>query len=88
MTPNIEVAKFADRNIVSDVLDSTESLGLVPFTIKPHWQSWWRKWYSFKMFADEHHIDVVPICDGERIVVNGDDIQYNNSWMTIRGKEA
>lgn len=88
MTPNIEVAKFADRNIVSDVLDSTESLGLVPFTIKPHWQAWWRKWFSFKKFADEHHIDVVPICDGERIIVNGDDIQYNNSWMTIRGKEG
>ena len=40
------------------------------------------------MFADDHHFVVVPICDGERIVVNGDDIQYNNSWMTIHGKEA
>lgn len=87
MTPNIEVAKFADPNIVEDILDSTESLGLVPFTIKPHWQSWWKKWFSFKKFANQYNIDVVPICDGERVIVNGDDIQYYTDWDTIRCKE-
>lgn len=86
MTPNIEVAKFADPNIVEDVLDSTESLGLVPFTIKPHWQSWWKHYFSFTKFANQHDIDVVPVKDGERIVVNGDDIQYHTSWGTIHKK--
>ena len=84
MTPNIEIAKFADPDIVGDLLDSTQSLGLVPFTIKPHWQSWWRRWIAFKQFADEHNIDIVPLCDGDRIIVNGDEVIYNNSWSTIK----
>lgn len=67
MGKDITIAKFADVNEVG--LEDFDSLDLLEFTVKPHWDKWERRIDDFKRYSMEADKRVYVIRDGEAIVV-------------------
>lgn len=51
MCPDISIAKFADDNWLGLAGDELNSICLVDFYMKPHWESWKKRKEDFKNFS-------------------------------------
>lgn len=87
ITPNISVASFADSNDIN--ITDFNSLNLVSFIVKPHWQYWNDKADLFEKLNKLNNIPIYTLEDGEAIIVKNNvikpfiDSYRNNTLISI-----
>ena len=66
MCPDIRIAAFADYNMTRTA--DYNSLHLVDFMVKPHWEMWENKISMFQMFADTCNINIFTLKENQCIM--------------------
>lgn len=75
MCPKIRIAQFADPNYFG--LKDLDSLGLVNFEVKPHWQMWNTYKNMFLKYKDKNKVNrLYGLSDGQAIWVTDNGIKF------------
>lgn len=75
MCPKIRIAGFADPNYFG--LQNLDSLGLVDFEVKPHWQLWYPMKKNFLNYKSKNSVDrLYGLSDGQAIWVTDNGIRF------------
>ena len=75
MCPKIRIAQFADPNYFG--LKDLDSLGLVNFEVKPHWQLWDVYKNMFLKYKDKNKVNrLYGLSDGQAIWVTDNGIKF------------
>lgn len=76
MCEQIKIAQFADENFLFLEGDELNSLGLVPFEVKPHWESWAPFEPMFQKYVDQRKKSLYCLNEGQAIFVKNEKMKF------------